>query len=1474
MIVLIALLLAAAAPITPVAANPTHTIDQFTDHGASASLLLDSNMTTWANVTLQRNTTIQSATFQVSYDDTDETPGTMRIDVGGDNQDEWRFGGGSAGDLGQQSNFVNGMNTTTNPLTGGAPWATVDGFLIPATAQIGVAEVNLTFEPNMGGGFAATGHLDELLLDDADGDGLPEPIHLKRGHTLSNGSVHAHIGFTDWTSMGWGTSVWEPTCAGATEMVTGEFSNDSRADVLAIDRSNGVLCIHESTPNGWTNSSNLTIGPEFADADLEDMDGDSLDDLVIVESDGTLAVMLWRNGSFSSPINVTVSSNSSGGTGGGGPGGGPGGGGPGGGSGGASLSSLAAGLFWPSSTSGTVAVTDQSDGHVKLWNLSAANGTFEWTFTEISFDGISGDIEAIDVDLDGDLDLFGDATSMGSTLAVLTGGSYAATMDSSPSSLHNATFADWQGNGTVDRIIVDQGTPDGNDATVTGGLEMRSINGTNISSSSWTTITAHTAPRILRVGDLDGDGAMEHVVAAGESTAGIWAAGWHYFQWDLNGDSVVEAEVAGHAGDGVGAAPGPLSWFDEQGGLTNVVQNHLGNAPVQSDLYGTYFANFTPAARSRGDGAISAHSLTVSYGVSLMIQSNPSTSDLASSLNRMMMAGSGGFDVDIGLFASANGTVTLDSLSIQYVAGAPNLALPPTPVLNFHNKSDQHVMFDWTGVSHEEETFLEYQVFRVPINDPMVLNLPHETTMEARYVDFNVENMTYDYAVRAVHENGVTSNLSDILTVTVPETPPPPPDLTPPKPVTGVIALDVPADNGGAIVVNWTIGSDSDIAHHLVYVSTSSFSNASLLAPVVNLSANDSSVVLTATSAELDGDGVETSASASLIDGVDIWVAVAAMDDAGNINHVVNATGPVAPSNDSTRASSLTLSIDTGEDQAGIAIAQSGAGLSISATLSSEGEALAGRTVDFEIQPSGGAAAIALSASTGPDGIASIGWSDWIDFQSERGPIAGDLSVSATFNDSTYGLDQQSLTGSTDSASMLAKVDATFTVAQSSVQLDGAGMGSATVRLMAQNAIEQALLTGSSVVWSITNATNGTTGSNGTATIDAQGSATVVIDFYEGGEITFSLDAAPTWLVANSSSVVTDLLPPTQTGGQTGPVDGGGDGPIVLNPVGIDCGTDSWLMPDDPVKLAAEADENRRSCTITNPNDVRVFVDLDLSVSVIGITFAPSTGTSTNIGSNDSQTFELTPEPGASLRGGKLTITVSISATDRTGASNSTEIAFGFTETLVEDDTNNGTSQIPPSESSRGANTATMALVGGFGLIIAIGAILLGRRLLMSDLEEEGGEEYDPDEIKSIIRESRELPTTRSLDEMSEDDYGREYHEEDDFRGAGSGGASRAVSRSVSMKKPKRLMESPSATLDNVLEKVRESSGDDGYDDDYDEGYSEEYDDDYEDSFDQSDLADDPNYSMDDDGTEWWKDEDGVWWWRAPGEEDWLEYES
>ena len=40
----------------------------------------------------------------------------------------------------------------------------------------------------------------------------------------------------------------------------------------------------------------------------------------------------------------------------------------------------------------------------------------------------------------------------------------------------------------------------------------------------------------------------------------------------------------------------------------------------------------------------------------------------------------------------------------------------------------------------------------------------------------------------------------------------------------------------------------------------------------------------------------------------------------------------------------------------------------------------------------------------------------------------------------------------------------------------------------------------------------------------------------------------------------------------------------------------------------------------------------------------------------------------------------------------------------------------------------------------------------------------------------------------------------------------------------------------------------------------------------ESDPTDDPNYTVDENGCEWWLDDDQKWWFRTPEMDDWMEH--
>ena len=95
-------------------ANPASgVIDTFADGSTSLTLQTDSTSTSTVNLTLQRNTTIGGASFHITYDINDPSPGSLTVDLDSDGQYEWHLGSNGDGRVGEQTEFSNGATSTT-----------------------------------------------------------------------------------------------------------------------------------------------------------------------------------------------------------------------------------------------------------------------------------------------------------------------------------------------------------------------------------------------------------------------------------------------------------------------------------------------------------------------------------------------------------------------------------------------------------------------------------------------------------------------------------------------------------------------------------------------------------------------------------------------------------------------------------------------------------------------------------------------------------------------------------------------------------------------------------------------------------------------------------------------------------------------------------------------------------------------------------------------------------------------------------------------------------------------------------------------------------------------------------------------------------------------------------------------------------------------------------------------------------------
>ena len=169
----------------------------------------------------------------------------------------------------------------------------------------------------------------------------------------------------------------------------------------------------------------------------------------------------------------------------------------------------------------------------------------------------------------------------------------------------------------------------------------------------------------------------------------------------------------------------------------------------------------------------------------------------------------------------------------------------------------------------------------------------------------------------------------------------------------------------------------------------------------------------------------------------------------------------------------------------------------------------------------------------------------------------------------------------------------------------------------------------------------------------------------------------------------------------------------------IDCGETQWSIPDNSSKWLA--DENIRSCSIINSNEVTVFVEMDLDLSVQGVEIDGDLGSSFSLFSNETRSLTLTVRDSDSFRDGTIELSFEITAPDYIQNTSEISLNFSFTSDEV---------QAGPSNSNDVASSSdnSMIIVGaisvGVLLALVIGVILLRRS---GDEEDEEDEEDDSD---------------------------------------------------------------------------------------------------------------------------------------------------
>ena len=1280
-------------PVVFVSANAeSTTISTFSGGFATVDVDLDGGiMDNSSSIDVPRNVTFTQVSFDLEIDSSDQSPGSVWVDIDEDGTFEWDFSGTGYGDLGHQNDFYNGNDwyvKTVAPGTSSTP-----GIMLPSSANLQSSQLNASFSPSAGGGFFAVGAYVDVVESDIDSDGNPEPIFLST--PASNFS--SKVTFADW-SQGSGITTSAPiyTCNNASSVSVGDLNNDSQQDIVVFSTQTGSACVHIANGSSFDPVRNLTAANGLVHGEMGDLNSDGYSELITIDSMGTLAYKTWDNASssFGTPITQQVSPNGSAGM-------------P------ANLVSLHVGDFFGNGTESAL-VKDQT-GHWTLWQDYSGM----WGGPITKFDDIAQNEILTDLDGDGDIDLIG-TNDMGYALRINDGMEWDLTSFMSQIDLYNSTIADFDNDGVLDLMTPVPGFSDGNSQTVEGNISVRNINATNVSGVSVIDLSPWSIPTSLITMDMDGDGVLEQVVAAGEGTLGVFIGGYHTITLDADGDGTLEMSRSGYAGNSANGLD-PLVMFDDMDGIRDDLSPLLLVEPSVTDAFGISMVNRSMDVTSSGSGEFNFTDMDIGYDCVFYVESNPhSTSNLTNVLNQGMTGGVGNYTVEIPVNSTNEGKISLTNLIAIHIPGAPNLSLPITPTLTLVSATPEEVMLAWDDRFEFGEDFVEFEIFRLSSANQVVDLLDtYNTTRDNVTTDSNVTvGSTYWYQVRSVHTFGITSNLSNILEVTIPYP-------SPPLPIEGLSLTDTPSDEGGNLHLTWNHSTD-DFDFYRIYLETTQFTNVADKIPQSNISSSENSTTFT-----------------GLVDGQQYWAAVVAVDQYGNSTDEVNSVGPTYPRNDVPQTLDIELAI-TQETSIGSPFS-----LSIHPHIDGVYTIPHG-TVQVSMQTSQGVYPISSAWS-------NISVNDFSELISSADQISGEVIFWVNYSGHDGDEQTRSTAPASEFASTVVTVNANLYASESSYQLDWENETNIRINLEASLSTQQSLLDGTIILWTAYNESMNTSVS-GTETI-SNGISQFIVNSPYGGLLYVNI-TQPTWINVGDVPLVINLIGYGETVDQNNSDENETIeeewSPSIMLDVTVDCGE---------VEIDPEINQ-RLDCTLANPNNYSIEVSLEAdgwSQWPDYILFEPVSGQTSFMLEADSQTsFEIRVVivenlSQSGLTSGMIELDLRQGPVEYTFP-NDKPLTFDIQWTLKGEDVvvdpvipedNNTENQT--STSTQESSNSTVLIIGTIVGIAVIGMVVfIILRVRNSDLEDWNEDDLDMEPDVEVDRISKPLPVGVALDEFQD----------------------------------------------------------------------------------------------------------------------------
>ncbi len=1403
-------------------ASGTTQVNTFAGGANSITVTSDGNNTSsLLQIDIERNVTFQDASFVVEGQSAADTPGSVWINSStGDTI--WTFSGVGYGDLAHQNSFQTGAAFDTIQLNNSSSMPSP--ILLPKNATIQSSQANITYSPQIDGQYIPVGAVRHMMLGDSNGDNLTDAFVF----STTNSTTGVNTGFavveSNQTTMQYNLTAWTSTCINSDQMRIADMNNDSHDDVVTFSAGSSMMCIHyyNTTTMAYDPSFSVNITSSPIDVQIADMNGDGFPDFITIHGysgEGLVSLTLFNGSSdvVRQDDDIPIFRWNFG-------------------QGRTSMRSLRVDDFFDRNE--TVIIV--SDAWNDATEVTYDAQTRQLNANIVKFRNLTEGSIAGDFDGDGDID-FLTPKETESVLVINNQTAWEQVILLDVLDTTNATVFDHNNDGSISLLTPNPQFGDGNSATIEGNIGIRSITATGLGTPSLSPLTPYSVPRDVQVADINQDGLMDQFVLAGETLQGVFIGAWHNVSLDTDVDGDDDLWAEGYSSTTIPHI-GVLTIIDGNDVIRDTVSPYIPAYPGISDGYGIEMVTNLMSISSNSKGIANFTDLDIAYDIEFSVKTSTGTiGSLSNSLNQQMLPGSGSFTVTLPVETTKAGQFDAIYLSMNYTLGAPNLALPPTPLLSVQSLTETGVTIEWQALSEFGSDLQEFQVFRMSSTTSYDYTSPYEIVIgQNSFTDSNVDiGSTYGYIVRSIHSYGIVSNLSQALEVTIP-------NPSAPSAVTNVQLVDLDTETASApLKVMWDASTDPGVVEYMIYVATSDLNASGLnnaltsskaysiggvtyqAAATVSSSTTEAEISLTSEYADVSG----TTSSESIQDGQQYWVAVAAIDTYDNATLPLPFAGPTTVFNNTYIDSQLELTVTSGPTSASENVLESNSQMLVSVYahyLDDSQQNVAIENAQLEMTMTYGTDTLVLNGQSDSNGQWVVIDVDslhdatipqtLLDYSANPdGVVSIDVSMQAI-----EIVDTQPYSSATTSDSMGTAISVELEGPASPVDMDANDAIDINITLSAvdsANPAHQASLEGTTILWEAFNDSSQNASMSGSETIST-GKIRIASSFENMSRIEFTVDPGSRIIFGTTTFTVSlnEYTVPTQNN-ETNETETEWV-PTSIQSVTIACESATILTnqqaADDPI-----------DCLVQNPNPFSV--DVDISVTENPSLFKTS-GT-ISIAANESATVSFVPKYEDPLWARQ----------DDAGVENQFSIQLRTSspdyelpgEPIVENDVVTWTADLfvevvttPDGEEKSSSN---VVLFGGIGAAIfalaAVGFILY--RKASADFEDESFYEEE-DAFLEDDDEPVEIPQGKPLDEFEDKTISAEPE----------------------------IIERPG---DSLISEVTESNEDIPEDEPESEEEVEE-------------TEEDDGISVDEFGTEWYEDEVGQWWYREEGAEDWSEY--